>query len=113
MLQRACTGGGLMGCWARQGKLPVASCEPRAARPGPAQVCTVHHPSCPALCHLQAHRAVLPQLPCRVVAAVPQEELAAVPWACQEDPRRTAKFMSYALTAAAEASATGCSCYCA
>lgn len=55
----------------------------------------------------QAHRAVLPQLPCRVVAAVPQEELAAVPWACQEDPRRTAKFMSYALTAAAEASAVG------
>ncbi|KAI7836640.1 hypothetical protein COHA_009525 [Chlorella ohadii] len=51
----------------------------------------------------EAHRAVLPQLPCRVIAAVPQEELAAVPWACQEDPRRTAKFMSYALTAAAEA----------
>ncbi len=58
----------------------------------------------------QAHRAVLPQLPCQVVACVPQDELAAAPWAAQEDSRRTAKFMSYALTAAAEASRlyTGC-----
>lgn len=53
---------------------------------------------------MQAHRAVLPQLPCQVVACVPQDELAAVPWAAQEDSRRTARFMSYALTAAAEAS---------
>ncbi|KAI3436110.1 hypothetical protein D9Q98_002168 [Chlorella vulgaris] len=51
----------------------------------------------------EAHRLVLPQLPCQVVACVPQDELAAVPWAAQEDPRRTARFMSYALTAAAEA----------
>lgn len=50
----------------------------------------------------EAHRAVLPQLPCRVAAMVPQDELAAAPWAAQEDPRRTARFMSYALTAAAE-----------
>lgn len=55
----------------------------------------------------QAHRAVLPQLPCQVVACVPQDELAAAPWAAQEDSRRTAKFMSYALTAAAEASRSG------
>ena len=50
----------------------------------------------------QAHRAVMPQLPSQVVACVPQDELASTPWAAQEDVRRTAKFMSYALTAAAE-----------
>lgn len=53
----------------------------------------------------QAHCAALPQLPCQVVACVPQDELTAAPWAPQEDSRRTAKFMSYALAAAAEASA--------
>jgi 3-oxoacyl-(acyl-carrier-protein) synthase len=56
-----------------------------------------------AVVAVQAHRLVQPQLPCQVVACVPQDELAAVPWAAQEDPRRTARFMSYALTAAAEA----------
>lgn len=34
-----------------------------------------------------------------------QDQLRAAPWAPQEDARRTAKFMTYALTAAAEASA--------
>lgn len=51
----------------------------------------------------EAHCAALPQLPCQVVACVPQDELTAAPWAPQEDSRRTAKFMSYALAAAAEA----------
>lgn len=47
------------------------------------------------------------QLPCQVVARVPQTELAA--WrhaaaaAADADPRRTAPFMAYALAAASEA----------
>jgi 3-oxoacyl-[acyl-carrier-protein] synthase II len=52
---------------------------------------------------MQAHRAALPLLPCQVVACVPQQELEAAPWVEQEDGRRTARFMSYALAAAAEA----------
>ena len=56
----------------------------------------------PHLLLLQAHRAVLPQLPCQVAACVSREELANVPWAVQEDARRSAKFMTFALTAAAE-----------
>lgn len=77
--------------------------------PAPLATASIELPARPlcSSCLAQAHRAVLPQLPCRVVATVPQDELAAVPWACQEDPRRTAKFMSYAMTAAAEASAVG------
>lgn len=55
----------------------------------------------------QSHRAVLPQLPCRVAACVPQAELAAAPWYSPGDPRRDARFMTYALTAAAEVNGCG------
>ena len=57
---------------------------------------------CTVLCVPQAHRAVLPQLPCQVAACVSLDELASVPWAVREDARRSAKFMTFALTAAAE-----------
>ena len=51
----------------------------------------------------QAHQAALPQLPSRVVACVPRDQLESAPWYRQQDPRRTAPFMAYALCAAAEA----------
>ena len=58
---------------------------------------------------MQSHRAAFQDLPSRVVAAVPQAQLLEVPWAAgtNTDPRRHAKFVSYALLAAAEALQVG------
>lgn len=58
---------------------------------------------------MQAHRAAFQDLPSRVVAAVPREQLLEVPWAAgtNTDARRHAKFVSYALLAAAEALQVG------
>ena len=65
--------------------------------------------TCPASA-VQAHRAAFQDLPSRVVAAVPHEQLLEVPWAAgtNTDPRRHAQFVSYALLAAAEALQVGC-----
>ena len=58
---------------------------------------------------MQSHRAAFQDLPSRVVAAVPQAQLLEVPWAAgtNTDPRRHAKFVSYALLAAEEALQVG------
>ena len=50
----------------------------------------------------EAHRGAFDQLPSKVVACVPRDELEAVPWFVQQDARRTPPFVTLALTAAAE-----------
>ena len=52
---------------------------------------------------VQSHRQSYDRLASKVVASVPQHELAAVPWAVQADDRKQANFVTYALCAAAEA----------
>ena len=52
---------------------------------------------------LQAHRAVFSELTSQVAACVDQDELQAAPWAAAADAKRQARFVSYALSAAAEA----------
>lgn len=51
----------------------------------------------------QAHRRCYAELPSKVAACVPKDQLSNVPWAAQADVRRQAPFVSYALCAAAEA----------
>jgi 3-oxoacyl-[acyl-carrier-protein] synthase II len=51
----------------------------------------------------EAHRNAFSQLPSKVIACVPQDEFQTCRWKPQEDARRMAPFMSYALMAAAEA----------
>lgn len=50
------------------------------------------------------HRNSFSSLPSKVIACVPKHELTQVPWTLKSrDPKREAPFMTYALTAAAEA----------
>ena len=50
------------------------------------------------------HRHAFPQLPSKVIACVPREELLQAPWyPANQDLRREAPFVTYALTAASEA----------
>ena len=52
---------------------------------------------------MQIHRQSYDSLASKVVASVPPDELAAVPWAVHADDRKQARFVKYALCAAAEA----------